>query len=96
MFGGTRDVYGVSRMRESLSGSLSVSSMRHVLGIGRIGCFGGEMGEEGRILSFFGWSVCVCVLSCVGCVRMFVVCVVVLVGDDGSWVGKVWLSGSVR
>ena len=24
------------------------------------------------------------------------VCVVVLVGDDGSCVGKVWLSGSVR
>ncbi len=54
VFGGTRDVYGVSRMRESLSGSLSVSSMRHVLGIGRLGSFGGDMEEEGRCYNFLG------------------------------------------
>ena len=88
-------MYGVSRLRESLSGSLSVSSIRHVLGIGRLGSFGGDMGEGGRNLSFLGGGG-VYVLSCVGCVRRFVVCVGVLVGDDGSCVGKVWLSGSVR
>ncbi len=51
-FGGTRDVYVVSRFRESLSGSLSVSYIRHVLGIGRLGIFGGDLGEEGRCLCF--------------------------------------------
>ncbi len=40
-----RDVYGASRLKEALSGSLSVSSMRHVLGIGRLGSFGGDVGE---------------------------------------------------
>ncbi len=64
VFGGTRDVYGVSRMRESLPGSLSVSYMRHVLGIGRLGSFGGDMGEEGRSFKFLGGGG-VFVLSCV-------------------------------
>ena len=53
VFGGTRDAYGVSRWRESLSGSLSVSSMRHVFGIGLLGSFGGDMGVWGRGLCFF-------------------------------------------
>ena len=53
MFGGTRDVYGVSRIRKSLLGSLSVSSMRHVLGIGRLESFGGDMGEEGAGVFIF-------------------------------------------
>ncbi len=35
-------------------------------------------------------------LSCVGCVRKFVNCVYVLVGEVGSRAGKVWLRGSVR
>ncbi len=34
-------------------------------------------------------------LSWVGYARRFMVCVGVLVGDDGSCVGKVWLSSSV-
>ena len=53
-------MYGASRLRESLSGSLSVSSMRHVLGIGRLGSFGGDMGEGGRNLSFLDGGVCMC------------------------------------
>ncbi len=64
VFGETRDVYGVSRMRESLSGSVPISSMRHVLGIGRLENFGGDMGEEGRCFNFFGGEG-VFVLSCV-------------------------------
>ena len=55
-------MYGASRMMESLSGSLSVSSMRHVLGIGLLGSFGGDMGEGGRSLSFLGGGGCVCVV----------------------------------
>jgi hypothetical protein len=87
-------VYGASRLRESLSGSLSVSSMRHVLGIGRLGSFGGDMGEGGQSLSFLGGG-CVYVLRCVGCGWKFVGCVGVLVGDEGSCVVKVWLGGGV-
>ena len=87
-------MYGASRMMESLSGSLSVSSMRHVLGIGLLGSFGGDMGEGGRSLSFFRWG-CVNVLRCVGCGWEFVGCVGALVGDEGSCVGKVWLGGCV-
>ncbi len=65
VFGGTRDVYGASRMMESLSGSLSMSSMRHVLGIGLLGSFGGDMGEWGRSLSFLGGGGgCECVEVC--------------------------------
>ena len=60
VFGGTRDMYGASRMMESLSGSLSVSSMRHVLGIGLLGSFGGDLGEGGRSLSCLGGGVCMC------------------------------------
>ncbi len=92
VFGGTRDVYGAMRLRESLSGSLSVSSMRHLLGFGRLGSFWGGHGGVRPEFEFFGWRMCVCVLSCVGCVRRFVVCVGVLVGDDGSYVGKLWLT----
>ena len=44
VLGCTRDAYGTFRWRESLSGSLSVSSMRHVIGIGLLGSFGGDMG----------------------------------------------------
>ncbi len=52
VFGCTRDVYGAFRWRESLSGSLSKSSMRHVFGIGLLGSFGGDMGVWGRGLCF--------------------------------------------
>ena len=41
----TRVVYGASRLRESLSGSLSVSSMRQLIGTGLLGSLGGEFGE---------------------------------------------------
>ncbi len=41
VFVGTIDAYGASRWRESLSGSLSMSSMRHVFGINLLGSFGG-------------------------------------------------------
>ena len=57
-------MYVASRLRESRSRSLSVSSIRHVLGIGRLGSFGGDLGEGGRNLSFFGWGVCECVEVC--------------------------------
>ena len=67
VFGGTRDVYVASRLRESLSGSLSVSYIRHVLGIGHLGSFGGDLGEGGRNLSFFGWGGCECVEVCRMC-----------------------------
>ena len=50
-------MYVASRLRESLSGSLSVSSIRHVLGIGRLGSFGGDMGEGGKGLSFLDGGV---------------------------------------
>ena len=50
-------MYVVSRFRESLSESLSVSSIRHVLGIGLLGSFGGDLGEGGRSLSFLGGGV---------------------------------------
>ena len=53
VFGCTRDVYGVFRGRESLSGSLSnSSSMRHVFGMGLLGSFGGDSGVWGRGLCF--------------------------------------------
>ena len=52
VFGCTRDVYGAFRWRESLSGSLSLSSMRHVLGMGLLGSFGGDRGVCGRGLCF--------------------------------------------
>ncbi len=52
MFGGTRDAYGASRWRESLSGSLSMSSMRLVFGFGLLGSFGGDLGVWGRGLCF--------------------------------------------
>ena len=87
-------MYGASRMMESLSVSLSVSSMRHVLGIGLLGSFGGDMGEGGRSLSFLGGEG-VDVLRCVGCGWEFVGCVGALVGDGGSSVGNVWLDGCV-
>ena len=62
-------MYVASRLRESLSGSLSVSSIRHVLGIGRLGSFGGDMGEGGRNLSFLdgGGGGCECVEVCMVC-----------------------------
>ena len=52
VFGCTSDAYGASRCRESLSGSLSMSSMRHVFGIGLLGSFGGDLGVWGRGLCF--------------------------------------------
>ena len=60
-------MYVVSRFRESLSGSLSVSSIRHVIGIGRLGIFGGDLGEEGRCLCFFDGGGCECVEVCRMC-----------------------------
>jgi hypothetical protein len=87
-------VYVVSRLRESLSGSLSVSSIRHVLGIGLLGIFGGDLGEWGRCLCFLDGGG-VDVLRCVGCVVGFVGCVCAVVGDDGSFVGTVWFGSGV-
>ena len=52
VFGGTRDAYEASHWRESLSGSLSLSSMRLVLGMGLLGSFGGDRGVWGRGLCF--------------------------------------------
>ena len=45
VFGGTRVVYEASCLRESLLGSLSVSSMRQLNRIGLLGSLGGEFGE---------------------------------------------------
>ncbi len=64
-------MYVVSRLRESLSGSLSVSSIRHVIGTGRLGIFGGDLGEGGRCLCFLGGGG-VNVLRCVRRVGGFV------------------------
>ncbi len=44
-FGGTRVVYGAFRLRESLSGSLSMSSMRQLIGTGLLESLGGEFGK---------------------------------------------------
>ena len=88
-------MYVVSRFRESLSGSLSVSSIRHVIGIGRLGIFGGDLGEGGRCLCFFDGGGGLNVLRCVGCVGGFVGCVCAMVGDAGSCVGKVWFGSGV-
>ncbi len=45
MFGGTSVVYGASCLRESLSGLLSVSSMRQLTGTGLMESLGGQLGE---------------------------------------------------
>ena len=50
------------------------------------------MGESGRILSFLGGGG-VFVMSCAGCVAGFVCCVVVLIGEEGSRSGGMWLCG---
>ena len=63
VFGCSRDAYGAFRWRESLSGSLSMSSMRHVFGIGLLE-FWGAMSVWGRGLCFLR-GVCVAVLGCV-------------------------------
>ncbi len=52
VFGCTRDAYEAFRWRESLSRSLSMSSMRHVLGMGLLGSFEGDRGVWGRGLCF--------------------------------------------
>ncbi len=53
VFGGTRVAYEASRRRESLSGSLSVSSVRHVFGIGLLGSFWVGYGCVGSGFVFF-------------------------------------------
>ncbi len=45
VFGGTRVVYGAFRLRESLSGSLSMSYMRQLIGTGLLESLGGEFSE---------------------------------------------------
>ncbi len=45
VFGGTSVVYGAPCLRESLSGSLLVSSMRQLTGTGLLGSLGVEIGE---------------------------------------------------
>ncbi len=45
MFGGTRVVYGASCLRKYMYGSLSVSSMRRLMGTGLLESLGGEFGE---------------------------------------------------
>ena len=57
-------MYGASRMMESLSGSFLVSSMRHVLGIGLLGSFGGGHGGGGPEFEFFRLGGCGCVEVC--------------------------------
>ena len=57
-------MYVASRLRESLSGSLLMISIRHVIGIGCLGIFGGDMGEGGRGLSFFNGGGSECVEVC--------------------------------
>ena len=70
VFGGTRVVYGSSRLRESLSGSLSVSSMWQLIGSGLLESLGGEFGESGRGLSFLSGGGIVCELLCACCVEV--------------------------
>ena len=50
MFGGMCVAYEVGRGMESLSGSLSVSSMWQVVGMFCLGKRGGEMGDGGSVL----------------------------------------------
>ena len=50
-------MYGWSRLRESLSGSLSVSSMWQFVGIDLLGSLAGAMGESGRSLGLLGGGV---------------------------------------
>ena len=45
VFDGTSVVYGASCLRESLSGSLSLSSMRQLIGTSLLESLGGEFGE---------------------------------------------------
>ncbi len=45
VLGGTSVVYGASCLREYLSGSLSLSSMRQLIGNGLLKSLGGEFGE---------------------------------------------------
>ena len=52
------------------------------------------MGESGRSLSLLGGGD-VFVMSCVGCGAGFVCRVVVLVGEEGSRSGAMWLCGIV-
>ena len=91
VFGGTRDVYGSSRLRESLSGSLSLSSMWHVVGIALLGSRAGDVGEFGQVLSLLGGGG-VFVRVGAGCGVGFVRCVVVRVGGvEGSDGSGLWL-----
>ena len=50
VLGGTCVAYEAGRGRESLSGSLSVSSMWQVMGMFCLGRRGGEMGDGGSVL----------------------------------------------
>ena len=52
------------------------------------------MGESGRSLSLLGVGG-VFVMSCVDCVAGFVCCIVVIVGEEGSRSGGIWLCGIV-
>ena len=51
VLGGACVVYEVGRGRESMAGSLSVSSMEQVVGMLCLGSRVGEMGDGGSILS---------------------------------------------
>ena len=52
------------------------------------------MGKSGRSLSLLGGGG-VFVMSCASCVTGYVYCVVVLVGEEGSRSGGMWLCGIV-
>ncbi len=50
--GGTKERYDFGFGRESMFGSLLVSSMEHVKGMLRLGRRGGELGDQGSDLGF--------------------------------------------
>ena len=83
-------MYRSSRLRESLSGSLSFSSMWQVVGIALLGSRAGDVREFGRGFSLFGGGG-VFVMISVGCGVGIVWCVVVVVGEGGSDGNGLWL-----
>ncbi len=86
-------MYGASCLRESLSGSLSESSMRQLIGTGLLEGLGGELGEYGRGLSFLSGCEGVVGWPCSCCVVGYVRSVVFLFNSVSSCVGGLWLSG---
>ncbi len=73
MFDDTKAVYGASRLSESLSESLSISSMRQLSDTNLLGSLGGDIGECGRGLIFLSGGEGVSMLLCACCVKDFFV-----------------------